>query len=50
MLTSSSIQKQALSFMLMRELCWGEVGSHTELQKAMKDDFPTIAEYVEEAS
>lgn len=30
--------------MLMRELCWGKIGNHTELEKAMKNDFPIIAE------
>ena len=50
MLMLSSHQKRALSFMLMRELAWGKLGNHTELRKAMSNDFPTIAEYVAEAS
>ena len=36
--------------MLMRELGWGRCSNHTELGKAMNNDFPRIAEYVEEAS
>ena len=36
--------------MLMRELGWGKLGNHTELWKTMNNDFPTIAEYVAEAS
>ena len=36
--------------MVMRELGWGKLGSHTELRNAMNNDFPTIAEYVAEAS
>ena len=50
MLTSISHQKRALSFMLMRELGWGKFGNHTELRRAMNNDFPTIAEYVAEVS